>query len=120
MTTACDDAAVQSSLTALVLSECAGRVSGSPRVGPLQRNNFSVVFTLDDSARGSFVVKIPKTDLRRRPDEGLLPITPEDRLLGRAEFESLQVMIGAWKSEDVRVSWVKPVAYIHDYNAVVT
>jgi aminoglycoside phosphotransferase (APT) family kinase protein len=114
------DISLQSEVADLVASRCTDIGSPLRNIGALQRNYFSLLFTLDTTASASYVVKIPKTDLRRRPHEGLLPITAEDHLLGRAEYESLRLMAHSWKAEDLRVSWVRPIDYIAEYNAVVT
>jgi len=115
-----DAISLQSTLANLVLSRFASSASGTPRIGALQRNYFSFIFAVEDAARGHYIVKIPKTDLRIRPEEGVLPLTAHDRAMGRAEYESLQVVARTWNAEDLRVNWVKPIAYIDEYNAVVT
>jgi hypothetical protein len=90
------------------------------RIGELRRHYFSLLFTIDSADHRRFVVKIPKADLRTRPGKGILPLRDEDRALGRAEFDSLQMMTREWHAEDLRIRWVHPVTYVPEWNAVVT
>jgi aminoglycoside phosphotransferase (APT) family kinase protein len=88
--------------------------------GPLQRNVFSFVFRLDapDPGVPGVYVKIPKADLRR--GGGMLPITHRDRALGAAEYASLQRLAETWPGAGGHVRYVEPVAYVEEFNAVVT
>lgn len=114
------DALVQADLVALFASRHAGIPAKELRAGQLFRNYFSILFAIDAPCRRRWMVKIPKADLRSRSEKGILPLTDEDRALGRAEFESLELLNLSWRGRDVEVEWVRPVAYLEDYNAVVT
>lgn len=112
--------AAQRELAARVAREYGGKSLDAVRVGPLQRNYYSLLFTVAAPGGPDVVVKVPKTDLRARPADGILPLTSEDRALGRAEFDALTLMNRSWRGEDVRVRWVNAVGYIEEYNAIVT
>lgn len=87
--------------------------------GALSRNHFSFLFRAQLASGLRVMVKVPKTDLRQRSD-GLLALTSADRALGRAEFDSLTFLQQEWQGDDVNVRWVRPVAYLAPFNAVVT
>jgi hypothetical protein len=114
------DAVVHRVLAELIAVHHLGVAPAELRVGPLQRHTFSLLFTLDAPGHPGWIVKVPKTDLRRRPDDGIFPLTPGDRELGQAEYQSLTLMAHGWRSEDVQVGWVRAVAYIEPFNAIVT
>ncbi len=110
----------QPDLTKLVISRYTRMSPDEVRVGPLQRNYFSMLYTLALPGAANLVVKIPKTDLRVRSGTGVLPLTAADRALGRSEYDSLRVLSSTWRGDDVRVRWVRPVGYVDEYNAVIT
>ncbi|MBA3657566.1 MAG: hypothetical protein H0W69_09475 [Gemmatimonadaceae bacterium] len=88
--------------------------------GTVTRNYFSILFPVFGENGQNLMVKIPKTDLRNRKEVGMFPLTDEDRRLGRAEFESLQLMSSHWDGSETGVNWVRPLGYLADFNAIVT
>ena len=108
----------------LITAEIATRVARVPvaslRAGPIQRNYFSILFPVDGPGTLALMVKVPKTDLRARTANGILPLTDADRALGAAEYDGLRLMHDTWDGDDVRVRWVRPLDYLGQYNAIVT
>jgi hypothetical protein len=113
------DEEVQQSVTASVMQLVPELVGGT--IGPLQRNVYSFVFSVTSpgGAHPGVFVKIPKADLRRSSPH-ILPLTESDRDLGRTEHESLCHLGQRWDGARERVQFVQPVAYLQDWNAVVT
>lgn len=116
--TTADEAAVLSLVRILTLEKL-GVPASSATIGAISRHYFSILFALEVDGFGKLMVKIPKADLRGRANT-ILPLSSQDRTMGRAEFESLTSLASSWRGEDVCVRWVRPVAYIEDFNAVVT
>jgi hypothetical protein len=110
---------VQRELANLIASRHLGVPASDLKVGPLQQNYFSTLFSLD-APDGRFIVKIPKEDTRRRTPGAILPLTAADRALGRAEHESLSLIAREWRGDDLRVNWIREIAYVEEYNAIVT
>jgi hypothetical protein len=91
-------------------------------VGPLNTNYFSFVFFIDftiNNEKKKVFVKIPKEDLRVR-EKTISPITDGDRMMARAEADSLRKLEKEWKDDDLRVTWVKLYGEIPEYNALIT
>jgi hypothetical protein len=93
--------------------------------GPLEVNCFSVCFWArvvgrDGQAQQHIYVKIPKLVHYRQERSGILPLTADDRTLGEDEYRSLVYLSKHWDCEDLGVSFVRPLGFVDDYNAVVT
>jgi hypothetical protein len=104
-----------------VVGEVLG-LSGRPdlEISPWQVLDFSSTFSIDwrlDSGRQGVFVKIPKVEISKR-QVGL--VTPADRSFAAAEYDSLTRLSQAWNGADLGVGFVKPRAFLSDYNAIVT
>ncbi len=91
-------------------------------ISPLQTNYFSFVFSMQINTANESLkvfVKIPKEDLRAR-EKTIFPITEGDRMMARAEADSLRKLEKEWKDDDLRVTWVKLYGEIPEYNALIT
>lgn len=102
------------------VADALGMRGAEPTAGPVQRNYFSWLFTLDFDLGPTLVVKMPRTDLRRRPGDAIPVQTADDRALARAEHNSLTFLSGAWSGSDLGVQWVTAACYIDEFSAVVT
>lgn len=90
------------------------------QIGPWQILDFSSVFSIDwraNAQRRGIFAKIPTVALRKH-QVGL--ITPADRSFAAAEYDSLVRLSQVWDGADLGVSFVKPLAYLSSYNAIVT
>lgn len=90
--------------------------------GPLEINGFSITFWVNfdgDFGKSSLYVKIPKIIWGNRNVNFNTPITESDRVLARNEFDSLIYLSANW-SEKSGVSFIKPLGYIEEYNAILT
>lgn len=104
-------------------------VNGDVRFGQLEINDFSICFGIDvniesggESGSKGLYVKIPKANmfLKEQSNRTILPLTDADRKFGEAEYNSLVYISKAWQSDDLNISFVKPLGFIKDYNAIVT
>ncbi len=96
---------------------------GNLKYGPMEINDFSICFSIDmDNGinTNGVYVKIPKSDLYKKIKKGIIPITAEDRRFARAEYDSLVHLSEHWRSDVTNVDYVKPLAFISEYNAIVT
>lgn len=95
---------------------------GELRYGPLEINDFSVCFCVDDcfsSKKQGIYVKIPKVDLRLNGNN-IFPLSDKDKEFAEKEYRSLCYLARHWGSEDLHVSFVKPLGFLREYNAIVT
>ena len=119
---------VHKKLSQLVLDNCVSKISNtaSASCGSLEINDFSISFGIavnGHSEREGVYVKIPKADLFLRGEGGrkdILPLSDADRKLAEAEYHSLTHLSQYWRSEDIRVSFVEPMGFLKDHNAIVT
>lgn len=91
--------------------------------GPLEINNFSICFGMNivfDSNVTNVYVKIPKADLFLKKQKNVMPLTDADKIFGEAEFNSLEYLSQYWDSSDLNISFVKPILFIREFNAIVT
>lgn len=119
-----DNASVCRRVAELVVTDCLGLRGDDAkvRIEPLTINYFSMVFGIEVPGRpgGGLFVKIPKNDLRRVLRPCILPLSETDRRLAEEEYRSLCHLSTAWNAEDVGVGFVRPVAFLRQYNAIVT
>tara|TARA_B100001142_G_scaffold327040_1_gene383768 strand:- start:9713 stop:10801 length:1089 start_codon:yes stop_codon:yes gene_type:complete len=90
--------------------------------GPLEINGFSITFWANfqsDLGKISLYVKIPKIIWGNKKIGFDYPVTEEDRVLARNEFRSLKNLSVTWNS-DPRVSFIRPLGYIKEFNAIIT
>jgi len=98
-------------------------VNGNIRFGELEINNFSICFGAGvngESGSKGVYVKIPKADLFLKEHRTILPLTDADRKFGEAEYNSLVHISKYWQSDDLSISFVQPIGFLKDYNAIVT
>ena len=91
--------------------------------GPLEINCFSVCFWLTFVGKMGLkgvYVKIPKIILYNKENEKIIPFSYEEKKLAEQEYDSLVHLSQHWKSEDIRVQFVKQLGFIEKYNAIVT
>lgn len=87
---------------------------------PLQSLDFSSTFSIDWRLDGDWqgvFVKIPNVEVRKR-QVGL--ITSADRSFAAEEYGSLVRLSQAWDGANLGVSFIKPLAFLPDYNAIIT
>lgn len=115
------NAELHKELAAVVLREVLELPDQTPRqVSPWQILDFSSIFSINwglGAKQQGVFVKIPTVALRKR-QVGL--IIPEDRKFAKAEYDSLTRLSQAWKAADLGVSFIKPLAFLSSYNAIVT
>jgi len=88
--------------------------------GPIKTNYYSFIFSIEQRSHGErqgIYVKIPKARIEKRQ---LLPTTDEDRLLAIEEYRSLLYLSKSWHADDLNVSFIKPLEFIPEHNAIVT
>jgi hypothetical protein len=98
-------------------------VQGSVERGPLEVNLFSVCFWMNTHEAGvqkGVYVKIPKRVLFQKGNEQVLPLSTADRTLAEDEYASLEHLSRHWGRDELRVRFVTPLAFLKDYNAIVT
>ena len=86
---------------------------------PWEILDFSSCFSIEgvnQSNRWGVYVKVPKADVVRRT---VIARTEDDRQLAQEEFKSLRYLDKYW-SRDNNVSFVKPLSFYSDHNAIVT
>ncbi len=91
--------------------------------GPLEVNCFSICFwvnTIIDSEKQGVYIKIPKVILYKKENEKILPLSSDDRKLAEDEYRSLVHLSHYWPKNDMNVSFVKPVGFLKEYNAIFT
>ena len=72
---------------------------------------------LDRGARAGVYVKVPKVDRRRR---SVHAETAADRALAEEEFKSLSYLQRYWNGPGPYPTYVKPLAFYREHNAIVT
>lgn len=72
---------------------------------------------LDRGARAGVYVKVPKSDRRRR---SVRAETAADRALAEEEFKSLLCLQRDWNGLGPEATFVKPLAFYREHNAIVT
>ena len=90
--------------------------------GQLEYNAFSITFWVNFEGLGvqnSVYIKIPKYIFYDKSIDFLSPITAFDRELAENELNSLKYLSNNW-NKSCRVSFVNHLAYIYEYNAIVT
>jgi len=90
--------------------------------GPIVINAFSITFWIDyqgSDGKSSAYVKIPKYIFYNKKIDFLSPITKFDRELAKNELNSLEKLSKEWDKSN-GVSFVKKLAYIEEYNAILT
>ena len=90
--------------------------------GELEINAFSITFWIDfkgDENISSVYLKIPKYIFYDKRINFTTPITASDRVLAKNEYDSLLYLSSNW-DESEGVSFVKPITYIEEYNAILT
>jgi len=98
-------------------------IQGRMKCSLLEVNYFSVCFAVDVIGSAEpigFYVKIPKADLVFRKTKRILPLTDADKEFGEDEYQSLIHLAKFWRSEDLGVSFVRPLGFLEDYNAIIT
>lgn len=98
-------------------------IAGNIKCGHLEINDFSICFGIDllgDHGPKGVYVKIPKADLYKKKKKEIIPLTDEDRRFAQEEYQSLIHLSKLWRSNDSSVSFVKPLEFIKEYNAIVT
>jgi hypothetical protein len=93
--------------------------------GPMEINDFSVCFWVNvncDSGHKGLYVKIPKTSIieRKVAKRTIMPLSDNDRIFAQDEYRSLVHLSKIWKSDDIKVGFVKPLKFFKEYNAIVT
>jgi hypothetical protein len=115
------NAAIHQELAAAVLREVLQLPDQTPRrVSPWQVLDFSSIFSIDwcsGGERQGVFIKIPKLEISKR-QVGL--VTTMDRQFAAAGYDSLVRLSQAWKGADLGVSFIKPLAFLASYNAIVT
>lgn len=100
-----------------------GNDNGRIKYGPLEINDYSTCFGIngiENSGTTGLYVKIPKVDLFLKNPRTILPLTDADRKFAEAEYSSLVHLSKFWQSDDIGVSFVKPISFLKDYNAIIT
>ena len=91
--------------------------------GPIEVNCFSICFWA--TLRGptgvkKVYVKVPKVIFYDKERETLGPLSREDIRLAEDEYESLVYLSRHWDGADASVTFVKPLAFIREFNAIIT
>ena len=90
--------------------------------GPIEINAFSITFWvnfLGESAVSKVYIKIPRYIIYDKNINSLAIFTEADRVLAEGEYKSLKFLSDNWDTS-CGVSFVKPIAYIEKYPAIVT
>lgn len=90
--------------------------------GPFEINAFSITFWvnfLGESAVSKVYIKIPRYIIYDKNINSLASVSEADRRLAEDEYKSLKFLSKNWDTS-YGVSFVKPLAYIERYRAVVT
>lgn len=89
----------------------------------LEVNDFSICFGIDVIdhfiPRGVYV-KIPKVDLYKQENKTIMPITLDDRNFAEEEYRSLTHLSQIWRCDDINISFVRPLGFLEEYNAIIT
>lgn len=88
-------------------------------VGELEYRYWSICIPFDASIRGErrgIYVKIPK---QRTKNMSVMPFSEQDRKLALYEFGSLETLQKEWPADSESVSFVRPLVFLEEYNAIV-
>jgi hypothetical protein len=110
-----------SSLEAAMAGE--GQHYRSTECGPIEVNCFSICFwaTLTGPAGMKQVyVKIPKVIFYDKEKETLGDLSADDITLAEDEYESLVYLSRHWDGADIGVTFVKPLGFFSEFNAIIT
>ena len=113
------NAELHQEVSSVVLQEVLG-LSCQSHLGPLQILDFSSTFFIEwglSTERQGVFVKIPKVEIEKR-QIGI--VTPADRSSAAEEYSSLVRLSQTWKGDDLGVNFIKPLAFLSRYNAIVT
>lgn len=91
--------------------------------GPIEVNCFSICFwatLMGPTGRKQVYVKIPKVIFYDKEKETLGPLSDDDVRLAEDEYESLGYLSRHWDAADISVTFVKPLGFIREFNAIVT
>ncbi len=119
-----DNGSVYKKLSNIVVNQFFdGNDKGHIKYGPLAINDYSICFGIsgiENLGPSGVYVKIPKADLFLKNPRTILPLTDADRKFAEAEYSSLVHLSKFWQSDDIGVSFVKPISFLKDYNAIIT
>jgi hypothetical protein len=90
--------------------------------GPIEINAYSITFWIiyqGSDGQKILYIKIPKYIFYNKKIDILSPVTKFDRELAKNELKSLEILSKAWDISN-GVSFVKVIAYIEEYNAILT
>ena len=90
--------------------------------GPLEINAFSITFWVDligEDSLSRVYIKIPRYIIYDNDINSLASFSEADRVLAEDEYKSLRYLSDNWDTS-YGVSFVKPLAYIEKYRAIVT
>jgi hypothetical protein len=90
--------------------------------GGLEHNGFSITFWINFSGNNgisSVYVKIPKIIYGDKNKGFNYPLSQDDFTLAKNEYESLLLLSNSWSSE-FGITFIHPLGYINEYNAIVT
>ena len=72
------------------------------------------------NGKESVYVKIPKTILYNKQNPGFMPLSRDDINLAKDEYRSLVYLTKYWNNVNTQVRFVKPLAFIKEFNAIIT
>jgi len=91
--------------------------------GPFEVNCFSICFwaaLMGPTGRKEVYVKIPKVIFYEKEKEALGTLSDEDVRLAEDEYESLVYLSSHWDGADISVTFVKPLGFVREFNAIIT
>ena len=109
----------------LALSDAMSHTEGFKNIinhGEIEINAFSITFWVNfTGSKGlkSVYVKVPKYIFYDKKINFLSPLTQKDRDLAKGEYTSLNELLLNWDKLN-GVSFVKPLGYVEEYNAIIT
>ncbi|MDH5542741.1 MAG: hypothetical protein OEY64_07230 [Nitrospinota bacterium] len=117
-----DNLSVQKYITSFIEKTFSsnGRNTATIQVGEIEINDFSICFWVEiepESGKYGLYVKLPKEEVEKTE---MWRINESDREMGEKEYESLQFLDKNWIEDEDSVKFIKPVAYLQKYNAIVT
>jgi len=91
--------------------------------GPIEVNCFSICFwakLMGPASMNEVYVKIPKVIFYDKEKETLGALSGDDIKLAVDEHESLVYLSRHWDGDDIGVTFVKPLGFIREFNAIIT
>jgi len=91
--------------------------------GPIEVNCFSICFwakLMGPAGMNEVYVKIPKVIFYDKEKETLGALSGDDIKLAVDEHESLVYLSRHWDGDDIGVTFVKPLGFIREFNAIIT